>query len=89
MKIAPLLFLALVGCAAPEPETWYRAGATEQDFNIAMARCRRQVARLQEPERVRGNTLGAGMRQAGQDLEFIGSQAQFMNDCLTAQGFHR
>lgn len=92
MKIATTAALCtlLAACAAPQVQTWYKAGATEADFNVAIARCRMGAAGM--PERnlpYRPISAGDITTQAGMDLGNAASRMQYENDCLTAQGFHR
>lgn len=69
--------VALAACASPEPNYWYRSGATQRDFDMAMARCRMGAATIPEPRR-------AG---AGDELRSAATSIGYMNDCLTADGW--
>jgi hypothetical protein len=58
---------------------------------MAMARCRMGVAQLPAPADVvpvdRVGMAGAYLTQAGRDLSAAATSLQYMNDCLTAQGW--
>lgn len=81
MRITAVLCMCSIvaGCAAQQPQTWYKTGATEAEFDVAMARCRMGVAGLPAQ---RGTGAAADLRDAATSI-------QYMNDCLTSQGFHR
>lgn len=71
--------VVLAACAGPQPTYWYKTGATERDFNMAMARCRMGIANI--PESRKGGP--------GADLQDIATRMQYGDDCLIADGWYR
>lgn len=87
MKVATTLLLlcAVAGCAS-SANYWYKTGATERDFEMAMARCRMGAATLPDP---RARPRAPGVEMGARDLESAAVVGQYMNDCLTADGWYR
>jgi hypothetical protein len=73
-SIAILMLLALAGCAAPK---YIKPGATEEDFQRALAGCRVQGAMVPP-------AAGTG---AGDELFRTAIMMQTTENCMRAQGF--
>lgn len=75
-------------CSGQARQAWNKPGATEADFQQAQARCRMYAAGLpreQRPLLPPPNNFSA----MGDALMEIGRSQQFMNDCMTADGWRR
>lgn len=82
----PAALVALAGCAAA-PTHWHKPGATEADFQQALARCRMYAAGMPREQRpLLPPPQGVAM---GDALMEIGRTQHFMADCLTADGWRR
>lgn len=85
LLVLPCAFL-VTGCAMA-PNYWVKDGATQQDFDRDIASCRMQAARIEYEPKDAALTRGYYQR-AGSDLQDAATLGQFMNDCLTANGWH-
>jgi len=83
--LALLAAAMLAGCAAP---TWHKAGATDREFQMSLARCRMGVAMVpqQQPNPFQPQNQ---MMQAGAAMENLGAQMAFIDNCLMADGWER
>lgn len=87
---AALVCCVLCACASVSqpPKAWYKTGATQQDFNRSTAQCRMQAAGIQPASREGlPTTAGGNVQRAGLDLQDAAVTMQFMQDCMTAQGW--
>lgn len=70
---ALLLVALLAGCASSgPPKVWAKDGATSQEFTIAQAKCRGQVAQLP---------------QSADSMDNITMRQLTMNNCMVAGGW--
>lgn len=80
-----LAAIVLVGCGTPR--AWYKAGATERDFNMDTARCRMGAAGIQDRAPLPRGGAAATMEQAGRDLQDAATRAGYFRDCMISQGW--
>jgi hypothetical protein len=73
-SIAIVMLLTLAGCASPK---YVKAGATDEDYQRALAGCRVQGAMVP-------NAQGTG---AGDELFRTAIMMQTIENCMRAQGF--
>lgn len=87
MRTTIIAAALLTGCVTA-PVTWNKPGATEADFQQALARCRMHAAGLPREQRPLLPPPNQAMA-AGDALMEIGRTQHFMADCLTADGWRR
>lgn len=89
--LVSLLALAIAGCVSAPARSiyWVKPGGTQGEFNQTRARCNMQVATLPGSRRddLDMNSAGGNISAAGRDLQDIGTQLAYFNDCMVASGW--